>query len=380
MRVLIDASNIRMGGGITHLSRLLAEFRPGMGGIHKVEVWSGSSTLSQLSAVEGVHHCTTGMLEGGLFKRALWQQFVLPRLLATQKPEALFSPGGTLPHSCPVPAVTMSQNMLPFEPDEARRFGLLHPMRLKLALLKQEQGRSFSRADGVIFLSEYARSYLNALLNIDASRTALIPHGMEARFLHPPKLKRGGDKNSHRLLYVSILMPYKHQLEVGEAVMAARNHGVDVVIDFIGASWGSYGNRVAARFAELDPSGQVLRLRGAIPFDKVHDFYRDADSFLFASSCENLPNILIEAMASGLPIASSNRGPMPEVLGDTGLYFDPYSVESITHAIIELIQNPQQAYTRAAWAYVQAQQYSWQRCAEQTFTFIGKIAGSKRRA
>ena len=44
---------------------------------------------------------------------------------------------------------------------------------------------------------------------------------------------------------------------------------------------------------------------------------------IFASSCESSSCVLIENMASGLPIACSNRGPMPEVLKDGGVYFDP---------------------------------------------------------
>ena len=57
---------------------------------------------------------------------------------------------------------------------------------------------------------------------------------------------------------------------------------------------------------------------------------REAELFVFASSCENLPNILIEGMAAGLPIACSRRPPMPEVLGDAGESFDPEAV-SYTH-------------------------------------------------
>ena len=60
-----------------------------------------------------------------------------------------------------------------------------------------------------------------------------------------------------------------------------------------------------------------------IPYHELHSEYKDADLGVFASSCENLPIILIEKMASGLPIACSNKGPMPEVLGSAGVYFDP---------------------------------------------------------
>ena len=54
-----------------------------------------------------------------------------------------------------------------------------------------------------------------------------------------------------------------------------------------------------------------------------HAVLKRAHLFVFASSCENMPNTLVEAMASGLPIACSDRGPMPEILRDGGTYFDP---------------------------------------------------------
>ena len=57
--------------------------------------------------------------------------------------------------------------------------------------------------------------------------------------------------------------------------------------------------------------------------DDLHQKYLDADLGLFASSCENMPNILLETMGAGLPIACSNRQPMPEILKNGGEYFDP---------------------------------------------------------
>ena len=63
------------------------------------------------------------------------------------------------------------------------------------------------------------------------------------------------------------------------------------------------------------------------------------DAVIYASSCENMPNILIESMASGLPIACSDKQPMPEFLKNGGYYFNANSVDSIQKAIINLIED-----------------------------------------
>ena len=68
-----------------------------------------------------------------------------------------------------------------------------------------------------------------------------------------------------------------------------------------------------------------------------------------------------ESMAAGLPIACSNRGPMPEVLGDAGLYFDPEQPVQIAKAIHTLSLSPSLREEKARAAFNRSQHYSWGR-------------------
>lgn len=349
-----------------------------MHGIESVTVWSCARTLATLPDQTWLEKRSSPEFGTSLIRRIHWLKRVLPSELIKAGCNILFSPGGTLPSKCQIPTVTMSQNMLPFEPAEARLFGAMHPMRLKMFLLRMSQGRSFQAADGVIFLSDYARTRLRSTLGLDTQHTALIPHGIEKRFFCAPRPARGMASYSttkpFRLLYVSILMPYKHQLEVGRAVAELHHSGISVSIDFVGDLWGNYAKCVEKELRRIDPQQVFLKLLGPVAFERLHTLYAEADAFVFASSCENLPNILIEAMASGLPVLSSNRGPMPEVLGDAGWYFDPYSATSIADTILNAMQDPVSRQQRAMRSYEKAKQYSWSRCAFDTFAFIAKVA------
>ena len=275
--------------------------------------------------------------------------------------------------------VSMSQNLLPFEPAEAARFGRFSWMRLKMRLLRSSQGRSFARAHGLIFLTAYAQRAVCGVLGLNSPASVLVPHGIEQRFLQTPRAQRLLSEctmaEPFRLLYVSILMPYKRQYEVAHAVSRLRRSGLPVTMTFIGVTWGAYGNQFKSLLETLDPKREFLFWPGAEPFDVLHQRYQQADAFVFASSCENLPNILIEAMAAGLPIACSSRGPMPEVLGDAGVYFDPDQIDTIVQGLRALIEDAalRQQLARKAWA--RAQIYSWQRCAHDTFEFIARVAG-----
>jgi glycosyltransferase involved in cell wall biosynthesis len=377
----IDATNLRAGGGVTHLMELMRTAQPAENGIYHIVVWGGKPTLKALEAQPWLSKRNPPALDKGLLQRTLWQRYRLSQAARDEGCDVLFVPGGSYAGNFH-PMVTMSQNMLPFEPEEAMHFGRWSWMRLKMWLLRQSQGRSFKKADGLIFLTQYARKGVGRWLGKTKGLQALIPHGIEPRFAANPKPQRSAEDYSFdqpfTFLYVSILMPYKHQIEICKAASELRRTGCPVRVRFVGEDWGLYGQQFRKTLRELDPQEDFLIWQGAIPFSELHKVYQDADAFVFASSCENMPNILIEAMTAGLPIACSNRGPMPEVLQNAGIYFDPFQPHDIAEAMRTLINSPELRFRLAAQAKELSKAYSWQRCAKETFEFISKVAASRR--
>ena len=122
-------------------------------------------------------------------------------------------------------------------------------------------------------------------------------------------------------------------------------------------------------------SGTFVKCLGFVRHDDLPALLAEANLFVFASSCENMPNTLVEAMAVGLPIACSDRGPMPEVLRDGGVYFDPENATSVADAIENLIKNSDLRMGKAARAKDLAAQYSWARCAAETWSFLKTVLG-----
>jgi glycosyltransferase involved in cell wall biosynthesis len=165
-------------------------------------------------------------------------------------------------------------------------------------------------------------------------------------------------------------MPYKHQIEVIRAIKELRDIGCPVTLDLIGPSWGWYGDAVQFEIKNLDPEGAFIRYLGEAPFQALHCAYQKSDAFIFASSCENLPNILIEAMASGIPVACSSEGPMPEFLGAMGFYFDPSKPASIKKSLHELLISAVKRTLYSQNSNQIARHYSWGGCANKTLEFI----------
>jgi glycosyltransferase involved in cell wall biosynthesis len=373
----IDASNISSGGGLTHLVQLLTAATPVNSNIIRVHIWTSEGTAQKLPKREWLDVHTPEWCRAGLVRRLIGQQFLLPAMLKSAACDLLFSPGGTLPVRCPIPTVTLSQNMLPFEPERSALFGRWSWMRLKMYLLRFSQGRSFRRSQGVIFLTKYAYDTVKEVIGDFGAEVTVIPHGIESRFVMKPRLQRSFKTFSNhamQLLYVSIQMPYKHHLEVMEAVAKLRGQGLALRLHMVGENTSHYGKAVLSKRLELDPDENFILDLGHVDFNNLHELYRLADSFIFASSCENLPNILIEAMAAGLPIACAQRGPMLEVLGDAGVYFDPEIPDSVAQAIAYLANDQKLRSKLAQIAWQRAQGYSWERCARETFDFIDQVA------
>ncbi len=376
MIIGIDASNIRAGGGLTHLVELLRVSNPIAHGFSKIIIWSGKNTLNSIADRTWLQKNYFSVLDDSLVNRILWQKFSLSKLALTSGCDVLFVPGGSYTGSFR-PMVTMSQNLLPFEWREIRRYGFTL-LSVRLILLRWIQSKTFHKADGLIFLTKYARNIVLQKLKKIKGKMTVIPHGIDKRFINAPKkhmpLEHYSIDLPFRILYVSIIDMYKHQWHVADAVVKLRSLGFPIVLDLIGPSYKPALKRLRRMLNLIDPDGKIVRYWGKIPYEKMHTFYNDADLCVFASSCETFGQILIEAMSSGLPIACSDRSAMSELLGDAGVYFDPEKPESIANAIEKLITSPEKRDKNAYLAHERAKKYSWEKCASDTFSFVRLVA------
>jgi glycosyltransferase involved in cell wall biosynthesis len=372
----IDASNLLRGGGRTHLIELLRVVEPNRYGFEKIIVWGADDTLSFLDDTSWLIKKQIPALNEGLFQRLIWQYFILPKLAHASGCSVLFTPGGN--HFGRFhPVVTMSRNMLPFEWKELLRYGF-SLITFRLILLKFLQLKGYRNADGIIYLSRYAKKKIQKIsgkININVST---IPHGINRNFYSKPKqqynISSYSQHKPYRLIYVSIVDRYKHQWHLVEAVALLRKKtGWPIVLDLIGPSYQPALNRLQNATARFDREKSWVFYHGEVAYSKLIQYYSNANLGVFASSCENLPNILLETMASGLPIVCSDNGPMPEILDESGLYFDPENPKSIFKTLQKLISSPDLRSKLANGSFSLAQKYSWNKCANDTMQFLSDV-------
>ncbi len=100
------------------------------------------------------------------------------------------------------------------------------------------------------------------------------------------------------------------------------------------------------------------------------EYYRQCKIFVFPSTVETFGNPLVEAMACGTPVLSSNSAAMPEILGDAALFFDPLNAQEMANCIEKVLGDEEMQSELAKKSLRQAKKYSWQITARKTAKVI----------
>ena len=369
LTVLIDALSARQGGGQTYLANLLDHLPADPPSTIYV---LAPDTLQLPGDNPRIRRVPARRSLQNPFARAVWQRLQMPPLLSRLKADILFCPGGIIgsrvPRGCKT--VTMFRNMIPFSETHAWRYRPGY-MRIRNSLLRRAFLHSMLRADLVIFLSNHGKATIETHLGTRLQNCVTIPHGLARRF-RDSSISLSAAFRTIRpagayLLYASTLDYYKAQVEVVRAYALLKDRRITKEkLLLVGPEYPEYGKLVRREIADLGLCDSVF-LTGAVPHSEMPGLYRNAVINIFASECENCPNILIEALASGRPVLSSHHPPMPEFGGDGALYFDPRSPSDLAEKLATVLGNPLRMKELAARAEKRSRLYDWESCAQKTW-------------
>ena len=371
MNLIIDASNIKAGGGLTHLKEVLHGDAAVKEGFKKVFLWAPDNSLEKISDKRWLEKCSHPWLNGSYLTTLKWKKKILEPFVREKK-ALLFIPGTGNSQS---PYVTMCQNLLPLDSQEMNRY---FPSKdwFRLLLLNYLHIKSYQKAEGIIFLTQYCRDILPLSVSQKIKQEIVIPHGLNKRFLDDKVKERNktfSNINPFKLIYVSIIDVYKHQRQVAEAVYHLREEGYHIQLDLIGPAYPPALKKLQ-RIIALHEGKEGVTYHGMVPYEQLHNFYQVSDAFIFASTCETYGMVITEAMAAGLPILCSERSSMPETVQNAGIYFDPLEIESIKDAILRLYSEPHLRVELSKRSLEKAKALSWEKCASKTFGFLANIS------
>ena len=200
--------------------------------------------------------------------------------------------------------------------------------------------RSARAADAIIINSESLRSEIQRYLEVDERKLKLIYEAVDHELFKPGDV---GLARSHVasfgvtkpfVLFVSSLWPYKNCDGLLRAWALARGELVDRQLAIVGAGRDqAYLASLRSLAAELGISDEVVFV-GGVKLEETVDFYRAADAFVYPSLNETFGLPILEAMACGCPVVTSDTSAMPETAGGAAVLSDPKDPASIARAIV----------------------------------------------
>ena len=131
----------------------------------------------------------------------------------------------------------------------------------------------------------------------------------------------------------------------------------------------SYFNEIKKIIKKLNLTKNVLIIPGLCKND-LRFFYNNSSLFIFPSLVENCPNILLEAMASGNPICTTDINPMKEYCKDSAFYFNGKSVESIKNSITKFLSLENNYLKYRNLSLKRSKNFSWDSFSENLISII----------
>ena len=224
------------------------------------------------------------------------------------------------------------------------------------------------------------------LTSIREERVRVVPNGVSERFLRadagedrgaafPAARSRpaGSPANGPlRILHVGHCAPYKNIETILRAIPAiCRRLGVPVLLVKVG---GPFTRDQRTLIGQLGLEDRVEYL-GTVPLEDLPGVYGRADLLLMPSLHEGFGLPALEAMACGTPVVVSNRGSLPEVVGDAGLLVEPHDIEGIARAAERLTTDPALRTDLIRRGRERARAFTWERTARETLAVYQEVLG-----
>jgi glycosyltransferase involved in cell wall biosynthesis len=138
-----------------------------------------------------------------------------------------------------------------------------------------------------------------------------------------------------------------------------------------GDSTHRFGN-MTRTVAQCGMEGRVV-CPGRLPIEDIVRLYSHADLFVFPSLYEGFGMPVIEAMACGAPVVTSDRTALPEVAGDAALLVNPESDEELAETMVRILRDASLRESLRAKGFERARQFTWERAARQTLAVYKEL-------
>jgi glycosyltransferase involved in cell wall biosynthesis len=302
-----------------------------------------------------------------------WMQLLASRVLRDLQPDVAHFTNGMIPPAPPVPTVVTVHDM------SLRLHPGCHPIR-RLIINRPLMAVAIRSAGAIVTVSESARRDLLQLHPATDPDRVSVVHEAAAPGFEPildrarlEALRRRYRLPNRFVLYVGTIEPRKNLLRLMRAVARAREQGMPHEL----VCSGPYGWSSRDLSSTIDRLGirDVVHFTGYVPVEDLPGIYNLAEMSAFPSVYEGFGLPVVEAMACGTPVITSNTSSLAEIATGAAETVDPYDVDAIAAAMLRLAGDASWRAELSARGLARAQCFSWARTAREMLAVYRCAAG-----
>jgi glycosyltransferase involved in cell wall biosynthesis len=365
-QLLSADKEIRNTGLSQYIYKLLFAYAElGLGDLN-VFVKKDSSIIDNFKCLETLFSSSNREL------RIAWEQLVLPLLLKKYKIDLIHCPVNIMPLMAGCKSVVTVHDL------SFIRLKKSHG-KLQTWYLKNFTKLSCRKADKIIAVSESTKNDIVNCYGIDAGKIRVIYNGISDDFkvIEDIELqnviRQKYDLPDKYILYVGTLEPRKNIPGLLKAFSMCLDKLPGYKLVIAGSKGWDYEN-IFTRIKELDLEERVV-FAGYVENKHLPLMYNMARLFVYASFYEGFGLPLIESMACGTPVITSNISSLEEVSGDAALIVDPNKPAEIASAMTKVLLDSKVYEDMRSRGFKRAKDFSWKKTAQETWEVYKEVLG-----
>lgn len=313
----------------------------------------------------------------GTTANSLWHIFKYPEFASSRSYNACLFPAAhrRLPNSSPCPTIGIVHDM-------AAYYGTRKTRRRLGAVIRMMLPSALRRLDRVIAVSNFVKQELVELAGVNENRIEVIPNGIDHSIFYPRPIN---DEAVVLIQPFSFNRPYI--LYTSRIDHPIKNHVTLIKAFGIFKERTKFPHRLVLAGAEAHSAEKVretaeasaykgdIFFTGHFPLKSLPELYSAADMAVFPSMYEGFGMGVLEAMASGVPVACARAASLLEAAEHAALYFDPLDAEDMADRMVSLATDRELASNCRRLGLERVKEFSWDRSAERILALILETAG-----
>ena len=307
-------------------------------------------------------------------KNVLWHQTELPRLARNLALDVLHVPSyRRMLWRAPCPLVATIHDLAPFHITGKYDWKRMIYGRVIVKRLARRQ-------DEIIAVSENTARDLQTFFGLGRDRVQVVWNGIDHRRFSPGDVAAAKKSAVEKwkldrpfFLFVSRLEhPGKNHVRLIEAFNRFKSQTKsDWLLALGGSDW--HGSEAIYAAAKSSPFAADIRFLGFVSDAALPELYHATDVFIYPSLFEGFGFPPIEAMASGVPVISSTRGSLREVVADAALTIDPENISDIADALAKMSGSADEREYWRVKGFTNAKRFDWHENAAQTLAIYERV-------